>query len=102
MSVLTASRNEAKYSKRTRIARCYSTPVTVESPVSRPLCLGLVLAGALGAVLVPDPRTSSFLAGFGAGTGVLFVLSFLRNRRPPFPGAEDGRESPEHGEDTGR
>ena len=73
-----------------------------ESPVSRPLCLGLVLAGALGAVLVADPRTSSFLAGFGAGTGVLFVLSFLRNPRRLSSEAENGRQSPPHGEDTGR
>jgi len=70
--------------------------------VSRSLCLGLVLAGALGAVLVADPRTSSFLAGFGAGTGVLFVLSFLRNPRPPSSEGKKGRQSPAHGEDTGR
>jgi len=55
--------------------------VPSESPVSRPLCLALVMTGAVGAVLSADPRLSSFLAGFGAGTGVLFVLSFLRNPR---------------------
>jgi hypothetical protein len=73
-----------------------------ESPVSRPLCLAFVLAGALGAVSVRDERTSSFLAGFGAGTGVLFVLSFLRNpRTTPAPGREEG-ESPGHDEHPDR
>jgi hypothetical protein len=73
-----------------------------ESPVSRPLCLVFVLAGALGAVAVRDERTSSFLAGFGTGTGVLFVLSFLRNPRSPraLPGQEG--ESPRHDEHPDR
>lgn len=66
-----------------------------ESPVSRPLCLALVLAGALGSVAVRDERTSSFLAGFGAGTGVLFVMSFLRNpRTPPGGRREEGESAP--------
>lgn len=73
-----------------------------ESPVSRPLVLAFVLAGAIGAVAVRDERTSSFLAGFGAGTGVLFVLSFLRNpRRISGSGPEEG-ESADHDLDTDR
>jgi hypothetical protein len=64
-----------------------------ESPVSRALCLAFVLAGALGAVVVRDERTSSFLAGFGAGTGILFVLSFLRNPRTGAAGPPSGGES---------
>ena len=63
--------------------------------VSRPLFLAFVLVGALGAVLVPEPRTSSFLAGFAAGTGAVFVLSFLRNPR------RAGRLSAERGESEG-
>ncbi|HKB71831.1 MAG TPA: hypothetical protein VKH46_13375 [Thermoanaerobaculia bacterium] len=73
-----------------------------ESPVSRPLVLALVLAGALGAVVVKDERTSSFFAGFGAGTGVLFVLSFLRNPRSASRRAPDERESAEHDLDPDR
>lgn len=73
-----------------------------ESPVSRPLCLAFVFAGALGAVAVRDPRTSSFLAGFGAGTGVLFVLSFLRNPRRSPEGLRGGGESAGHDEHTDR
>ena len=63
--------------------------------VPRPLFLAFVLAGALGAVLVPDPRTSSFFAGFAVGTGAVFVLSFLRNPR------RAGRLSAERGESEG-
>ncbi len=77
-------------------------PAMRESPVSRPLCLAFVLAGALGAVAVRDERTSSFLAGFGAGTGVLFVMSFLRNPRARTGGATDGGESAHHDENPDR
>jgi hypothetical protein len=73
-----------------------------ESPVSRSLCLAFVLAGALGAVAVRDERTSSFLAGFGAGTGVLFILSFLRNPRTRAESRPSGGESPGHDEHPDR
>jgi hypothetical protein len=64
----------------------------MESPVPRPLFFGLALAGALGAVLVADSRTSSFLAGFGVGTGAVFVVSFLKNPRGPRgPVPEEGK-----------
>ena len=67
--------------------------------VPRPLFLGFVLAGALGAVLVPDPKTSSFLAGFAAGAGAVFVLSFLRNSRRGGASPPDAAESGSHDED---
>ena len=65
--------------------------------VPRPLFLAFVLAGALGAVLVADPRTSSFLAGFAVGTGAVFVLSFLRN--PRRAGMAPAREGEFEGDD---
>ncbi len=55
--------------------------------VSRPLLLGLLAVGALVAVAAPQP-TSSFAAGFAAGAGSVFVLSFLRTRRGE-PGSDD-------------
>ena len=70
--------------------------------VPRPLFLAFVLAGALGAVLVPDPKTSSFLAGFAVGTGGVFVLSFLRNPRRAGTGSPEGRESRGYDEDSAR
>ncbi len=48
--------------------------------VSRPLLLGLLAVGALVAVAAPQP-TSSFAAGFAAGAGSVFVVSFMRARR---------------------
>ncbi len=48
--------------------------------VSRPLLFGLLAAGAIVAVAAPQP-TSSFAAGFAAGAGSVFVLSFVRNPR---------------------
>ena len=74
--------------------------VNMSAEVPRPLFLGLALAGALGAVLLPDPKVSSFLAGFGAGTGAVFVLSFLRNPRRGGVSPPDGRESVGHDEDS--
>ena len=58
--------------------------------VPRPIFLAFTLAGALGAVLLPEARASSFLAGFAVGTGAVFVLSFLKNPRRggDAPGAE--------------
>jgi hypothetical protein len=61
--------------------------------VPRPLFLAFVLAGALGAVLIPEPKTSSFLAGFAVGTGAVFVLSFLKNPRGGAAPAGEGRKS---------
>ncbi len=48
--------------------------------VSRPLLFGLLAAGAIVAVAAPQPA-SSFAAGFAAGAGSVFVLSFVLNPR---------------------
>jgi hypothetical protein len=48
--------------------------------VSRPLLFGLVAAGAIAAVALPEPH-SSFGAGFAAGAGAVFVVSFVKGRR---------------------
>jgi hypothetical protein len=50
--------------------------------VSRPLLFGLLAAGAIAAVALEPPH-SSFAAGFAAGAGAVFVLSFLKGRRGP-------------------
>ena len=55
--------------------------------VSRPLLLGLLAVGAIVAVAAPQP-TSSFAAGFAAGAGSVFVVSFVRSRRGE-PDADD-------------
>jgi len=61
--------------------------------VSRPLLFGLLAAGAIVAIAAPQP-TSSFAAGFAAGAGAVFVLSFLQTPRAPGSGegssGEDG------------
>ena len=59
--------------------------------VSRPLLLGLLAVGAVVAVAAPQP-TSSFAAGFAAGAGSVFIVSFLKTRRPGPGGGEDGGE----------
>lgn len=56
--------------------------------VSRPLLLGLLAVGAIVAVAAPQP-TSSFAAGFVAGAGTVFIVSFVRTRRGE-PGPGDG------------
>ena len=57
--------------------------------VSRGFFLAVVVVTALAAVLVREEATASFLAGFAAGTGLVFVASFLRNpRKDPGPGGE--------------
>ena len=61
--------------------------------VSRPLLFGLLAAGAIVAVAAPQP-TSSFAAGFAAGAGSVFVLSFLRNPR----GGREESTGPDEGE----
>jgi len=48
--------------------------------VSRPLLFGLVAVGAVVAVTAPQP-TSSFAAGFAAGAGSAFVVSFMKTPR---------------------
>lgn len=58
-------------------------------PVSRPLLFGLLAAGALGAVTLEPPH-SSFAAGFAAGAGSVFVVSFMKR-------ADDGAGEPPAG-----
>ncbi|MEP6995688.1 MAG: hypothetical protein ABI968_14295 [Acidobacteriota bacterium] len=62
--------------------------------VSRPLLFGLVAVGALAAIVAPPP-TASFAAGFGAGAGAVFVLSFMKGSSANRGGAQ----SSEGGED---
>ena len=67
-------------------------PAVEPIPVSRPLLFGLVAVGAGLAVALPQP-TSSFAAGFAAGAGAVFVLSFLQRRVSPQGGDPEGGES---------
>lgn len=62
--------------------------------VSRPLLFGLVAVGALLAVTTAQP-TSSFAAGFAAGAGTAFVISFMKGRFSPGGAAGPGRDSNE-------
>ncbi|HZI65817.1 MAG TPA: hypothetical protein VFF17_04560 [Thermoanaerobaculia bacterium] len=58
-------------------------------PVSRLVLLGLVAVAAVTAVAT-SPPLSSFAAGFAAGAGAVFVISFLLNpRRAPAPEEEE-------------
>jgi hypothetical protein len=66
-------------------------PTVPPIAVSRPLLFGLLAAGAIVAVAAPQP-TSSFAAGFAAGAGAVFVLSFLQAPRPPPSDAGGGEE----------
>jgi hypothetical protein len=70
-------------------------PAVEPIAVSRPLLFGLVAAGALVAVAAPQP-TSSFAAGFAAGAGAVFVLSFMRGSTAPRggDGTASGGEEP--------
>ena len=52
-------------------------PAVEPVAVSRPLLFGLLAVGALIAVAA-SPPTSSFAAGFAAGAGAVFVLSFMK------------------------
>jgi hypothetical protein len=54
-------------------------PAVEPIPVSRPLLFGLVAVGAVFAVATSQP-TSSFAAGFAAGAGAVFVISFMKRR----------------------
>ena len=69
-------------------------PAVEPIPVSRPLLFGLVAVGAVLAVTTAPP-TSSFAAGFAAGAGTVFVISFLRGRVSPGGTAGTGRDSNE-------
>lgn len=64
-------------------------PAVQPIPVSRPLLVGLVAVGAVLAVATAPP-TSSFAAGFAAGAGAVFVISFMNRRVPAEPGAGTG------------
>jgi hypothetical protein len=61
--------------------------------VSRPLLFGLLAAGAVGAVALEPPH-SSFAAGFAAGAGSVFVISFMK-RAGEDRGGEPGSPPPE-------
>ena len=52
-------------------------PAVPPIAVSRPLLFGLLAVGAVGAVTLEPPH-SSFAAGFAAGTGAVFVISFMK------------------------
>jgi len=52
-------------------------PAVPPIAVSRPLLFGLLAVGAIGAVTL-DPPHSSFAAGFAAGAGSVFVVSFMK------------------------
>ncbi len=69
-------------------------PAVEPIPVSRPLLFGLVAMGAVLAVTTGQP-TSSFAAGFAAGAGTVFVISFMRGRVSPGGKAGPGRDSNE-------
>jgi len=62
-------------------------PTVPPIEVSRPLLLGLLAVGAIVAFAAPQP-TSSFAAGFAAGAGSVFILSFMKSRREE-PGPKD-------------
>ena len=69
-------------------------PAVEPIAVSRPLLFGLVAVGALLAVTTAQP-TSSFAAGFAAGAGTAFVISFMKGRVSPGGTAGPGRDSNE-------
>lgn len=68
-------------------------PAVPPIAVSRPLLLGLLAAGAVVAVAAPPP-TSSFAAGFAAGAGSVFVISFMKRPRSEHAGGDRGGEEP--------
>jgi hypothetical protein len=65
-------------------------PAVPPIAVSRPLLFGLLAVGAIGAVTLEPPH-SSFAAGFAAGAGSVFVISFMKraghdaDANPPAP-----------------
>ena len=62
--------------------------------VSRPLLFGLVAVGAIGAVTL-DPPHSSFAAGFAAGAGSAFIVSFMKRAREERDSAPREPEDPQ-------
>jgi hypothetical protein len=70
-------------------------PAVPPISVSRPLLFGLLAAGAVAAVAL-DPPHSSFAAGFAAGAGAVFVISFMKRAdgESPAPPADDAGEGP--------
>ena len=71
-------------------------PAVEPVAVSRPLLFGLVAVGALAAVVAPAP-TSSFAAGFAAGAGAVFVISFMKGAargRRGGPGSQSEENEP--------
>ena len=62
--------------------------------VSRPLLFGLVAVGAIGAVTL-DPPHSSFAAGFAAGAGSAFIVSFMKRAREERDSAPRDPEDPQ-------
>jgi hypothetical protein len=68
----------------------------------RAMLLAAVVAGALTAVMIPGEKASSFAAGFAAGAGLSFVVSFLRNPRGGRAGASSEGESGDNAEDLDR
>ena len=66
-------------------------PAVEPIPVSRLLLFGLVAVGAVLAVTTAQP-TSSFAAGFAAGAGTVFFISFMRGRVSPAGPGTDGGE----------
>ena len=69
-------------------------PAVEPIPVSRPLLFGLVAVGAVLAATTAPP-TSSFAAGFAAGAGAVFIISFMRGRVSPGASASGPGEDPE-------
>ncbi len=63
-------------------------PAVPPIAVSRPLLFGLLAVGAVGAVVLEPPH-SSFAAGFAAGAGSVFVISFMKRA-----GGESGPAPP--------
>ena len=70
-------------------------PAVEPIAVSRPLLFGLVAVGALVSVAAAQPA-SAFAAGFAAGAGAVFVLSFMRRAASRVGGGASGsdREEP--------
>ena len=62
--------------------------------VSRPLLFGLVAVGAIGAVTLDSPH-SSFAAGFAAGAGSAFIVSFMKRAGEERDSAPRGPEDPQ-------
>jgi len=69
-------------------------PAVPPIAVSRPLLFGLLAVGAIGAVTL-DPPHSSFAAGFAAGAGSVFVVSFMKRAGEERDSTPRGPEDPQ-------